>query len=112
MSKSESKTTTDLEKKQAEHCAKYGQPWLGPQTTYSDEIEERFKFLVHNHLGCELRKVTDGANFIHTLGADSLDAIELIMATEKEFGIEISDDEAEKIEIVDDAIKLIRRKSK
>ena len=62
-------------------------------------------------LGVEESKVTDEANFIDDLGADSLDTVELVMAFEEEFGSEISDGEAEKILTVGDAIKFIESKS-
>ncbi len=59
------------------------------------------------HLGVEEDKVTDGASFIDDLGADSLDTVELVMAFEEEFALEIPDDAAEKILTVNDAIKFI-----
>ena len=61
--------------------------------------------------GVDESKVTDEANFIDDLGADSLDTVELVMAFEEEFGSEISDSEAEKILTVGDAIKFIESKS-
>ncbi len=79
-------------------------------TTSTDGIEERFKNLVVQNLGCDPRKVTNCANIIDTLGADSLDAIGIVLDSEEEFGVEIHDDEVEIIETVGDAIKLIRRK--
>jgi acyl carrier protein len=59
------------------------------------------------HLGVEEDKVKDNAHFIDDLGADSLDTVELVMAFEEEFGIEIPDDAAEKIQTVKDAIDYI-----
>ena len=71
------------------------------------DIAERVKKIVVEHLGVEEDKVTDGASFIDDLGADSLDTVELVMAFEEEFALEIPDDAAEKILTVNDAIKFI-----
>ena len=68
---------------------------------------DRVKKIVVEHLGVEEDKVADGASFIDDLGADSLDTVELVMAFEEEFGIEIPDDAAEKILTVKDAIDFI-----
>ena len=70
-------------------------------------IEERVKAIIVNKLGVEPEKVTREATFTNDLGADSLDTVELIMEFEKEFGINIPYEEAEKIETVGDAIKYI-----
>ena len=75
------------------------------------DISSTVKKMVVDHLGVEESKVTDEANFIDDLGADSLDTVELVMAFEEEFGAEISDTEAEKILTVGDAIKFIENKS-
>ena len=75
------------------------------------DISNKVKKMVADHLGLEELKVTDEANFIDDLGADSLDTVELVMAFEEEFGSEISDSEAEKILTVGDAIKFIEGKS-
>ena len=64
----------------------------------------RVKELVVENLGVEAEKVTDAASFVDDLGADSLDTVELVMALEEEFGIEIPDGDAEKINTVGDAI--------
>ena len=64
------------------------------------DIAERVKKIVVEHLGVEEAKVTDNASFIDDLGADSLDTVELVMAFEEEFGCEIPDDAAEKIQTV------------
>ena len=77
----------------------------------SDEVSSKVKKMVADHLGVEESKVTEEANFIDDLGADSLDTVELVMAFEEEFGSEISDSEAEKILTVSDAIKFIESKS-
>ena len=75
------------------------------------DISSKVKKMVSDHLGIDENKVTEEANFIDDLGADSLDTVELVMAFEEEFGSEISDSEAEKILTVGDAIKFIEGKS-
>ena len=75
------------------------------------EVSGKVKKMVADHLGVDETKVTDEANFIDDLGADSLDTVELVMAFEEEFGSEISDSEAEKILTVGDAIKFIESKA-
>lgn len=67
----------------------------------------KVKKIVEDHLGVEAAKIVEGASFIDDLGADSLDTVELIMAFEEEFGIEINDEVADQIITVGDAIKLI-----
>ena len=74
------------------------------------DIAERVKKIVVEHLGVDAAKVTDNASFIDDLGADSLDTVELVMAFEEEFGIEIPDDAAEKIITVKDAVDFINQK--
>ena len=71
------------------------------------DVADRVKKIVVEHLGVEADKVTDDASFIDDLGADSLDTVELVMAFEEAFGVEIPDDAAEKITTVGDAIKYI-----
>ena len=71
------------------------------------DIADRVKKIVVEHLGVEEDKVVESASFIDDLGADSLDTVELVMAFEEEFGVEIPDDAAEKISTVSDAIKYI-----
>ena len=71
------------------------------------DVASKVKKMVADHLGVEELKVTEEANFVDDLGADSLDTVELVMAFEEEFGSEISDSEAEKILTVGDAIKFI-----
>lgn len=73
----------------------------------SNEIFERVQKIIINHLGAEEAKVTEAASFIDDLGADSLDQVELVMAFEEEFGIEIPDEAAEKITTVGSAVKYI-----
>jgi len=71
------------------------------------DVADRVKKIVVDHLGVDEGKVTEGASFIDDLGADSLDTVELVMAFEEEFGVEIPDDAAEKIATVKDAIDYI-----
>jgi len=71
------------------------------------ETADRVKKIVVDTLGVEADKVTEDASFIDDLGADSLDIVELVMAFEEEFGVEIPDDAAEKITTVHDAIAYI-----
>ena len=75
------------------------------------DVAQKVKKMVAEHLGVEEAKITEEANFIDDLGADSLDTVELVMAFEEEFGSEISDSEAEKILTVGDAIKFIESKA-
>tara|TARA_Y100000590_G_C14996997_1_gene742355 strand:- start:41 stop:274 length:234 start_codon:yes stop_codon:yes gene_type:complete len=71
------------------------------------EIESQVKQIVVDHLGIEESKVTSESKFIDDLGADSLDTVELVMAFEEKFGIEIPDDAAETIQTVQNAIDYI-----
>ena len=77
----------------------------------TEDVSTKVKKMVADHLGVEESKVTEEANFIDDLGADSLDTVELVMAFEEEFGSEIADSEAEKILTVGEAIKFIENKS-
>ena len=77
----------------------------------SDDVSGKVRKIVADHLGIDEAKVTEESSFIDDLGADSLDTVELVMAFEEEFGAEISDNEAEKILTVGDAIKFIESKS-
>ncbi len=70
-------------------------------------IEEKVKQIIVEQLGVEETEVTATASFVDDLGADSLDQVELVMALEEEFKLEISDEDAEKIKTVQDAIKYI-----
>ncbi|WP_020675836.1 acyl carrier protein [Geopsychrobacter electrodiphilus] len=74
-------------------------------------IEERVKQIVAEQLGVDEDQVTNGASFMDDLGADSLDTVELVMALEEEFDIEISDEDAEKIQKVQDAVDYISQAS-
>jgi acyl carrier protein len=80
----------------------------GLENTMSDTAE-RVKKIVVEHLNVDADKVTENASFIEDLGADSLDTVELVMAFEEEFGIEIPDDAAESIVTVGDAVKYIEK---
>jgi len=80
----------------------------GFETAMSDTAE-RVKKIVVEHLNVDADKVTESASLIEDLGADSLDAVELVMAFEEEFGIEIPDDAAETIVTVGDAVKFIEK---
>ena len=73
------------------------------------DVAERVKKIVIEHLGVEPEKVVEGANFIEDLGADSLDTVELVMAFEEEFGVEIPDDAAEKIATFGDAVTFLEK---
>tara|TARA_Y100000590_G_C15146065_1_gene798018 strand:- start:279 stop:512 length:234 start_codon:yes stop_codon:yes gene_type:complete len=73
-------------------------------------VEEQVKKIVVDHLGIEESKVTPESKFIDDLGADSLDTVELVMAFEEKFAIEIPDDAAETIQTVKDAIDYIESK--
>ena len=71
-------------------------------------VEEKVKSIIADQLSVDEAQVKPDASFINDLGADSLDTVELIMALEEEFGIEISDDEAEKIQTVQAAVDYIK----
>jgi acyl carrier protein len=73
------------------------------------DVAERVKKIVVEHLSVEADKVTENANFIDDLGADSLDIVELVMAFEEEFNVEIPDDAAETIVTVGDAVKFLEK---
>ena len=77
----------------------------------SATIEEKVKKIIVDQLGVDEVEVTPEAKFIDDLGADSLDTVELVMALEEEFGIEIPDDAAESIQTFGDAVKFITEKS-
>jgi acyl carrier protein len=76
------------------------------------EIADKIKAIVVEHLGVEESKVTPEASFIDDLGADSLDTVELVMAFEEAFNVEIPEDAAEKITTVKDAIEYIEKQGK
>lgn len=73
-------------------------------------VEQKVKEIISNQLGKEIPDIPTGASFIDDLGADSLDVVELIMAMEEEFNVEIPDEDAEKLRTVKDAIDYIQAK--
>ena len=75
------------------------------------ETADRVKKIVVEHLGVDAEKVTEEASFIDDLGADSLDTVELVMAFEEEFSVEIPDDAAETIRTVGDAVSFLEKKA-
>lgn len=77
----------------------------------NDDVAEKVKKIIVEHLGVEETKVVENASFIDDLGADSLDTVELVMAFEEAFGIEIPDEAAEKILTVKDAVDYIKSAS-
>lgn len=72
-------------------------------------VEERVKSIIVEQLGVDAEEVTPEASFVEDLGADSLDTVELIMAFEEEFGVEISDEDAENIRRVKDAVEYVSK---
>ena len=73
--------------------------------------QEKVKQIIADQLGVKKEEVTDNAKFVDDLGADSLDTVELVMALEEEFGVEIPDEDAEKLATVGDALRYIEEKS-
>jgi acyl carrier protein len=78
----------------------------------SNSVEEKVKSIIVEQLGVQADEVKPEASFVDDLGADSLDTVELVMAFEEAFGIEIPDEDAEKIQKVKDAISYIEGKAK
>jgi acyl carrier protein len=74
-------------------------------------VESKIKTIIAEQLGVKPEEVTPNASFVDDLGADSLDTVELIMALEEEFNVEIPDEDAEKMKTVGDAIKYIEEKA-
>ena len=74
-------------------------------------VEEKVKDIIAEELGVEREKLTPEASFMEDLGADSLDTVELVMAFEKEFDIDIPDEEAEKLRTGGDALKYLHEKT-
>jgi acyl carrier protein len=75
----------------------------------ADSIEARVKEIIVNELGVEAEKVTNDASFVEDLGADSLDTVELVMAFEEEFGIDIPDEDAEQMRTVGEAVSYLKK---
>ncbi len=73
-------------------------------------VEEKIKSIIVDQLGVKAEEVTPEASFLDDLGADSLDTVELVMALEEEFGIEIPDEDAEKMTTVQEAVNYINKK--
>ncbi|MGH7719213.1 MAG: acyl carrier protein [Gemmatimonadaceae bacterium] len=74
------------------------------------DLEEKVREIIAKELGVEREKLTDSASFMEDLGADSLDTVELVMEFEKEFNIDIPDEDAEKLRTVGDALNYLRQK--
>ncbi len=77
----------------------------------AEAVSERVKAIIAEQLGVKSEEVTDTASFTEDLGADSLDTVELVMALEEEFGIEIPDEDAEKMTTVGEAVRYIEQKA-
>lgn len=77
----------------------------------ADSAEDKVKEIIINELGVDPDKVTSEASFVEDLGADSLDTVELVMAFEEEFGIDIPDEDAEQMQTVGDAIGYMKERS-
>ena len=75
------------------------------------DVAQKVKSIIAEQLGAKVEDVIDGASFVDDLGADSLDTVELVMALEEEFGIEIPDEDAEKMSNVGEAIRYVEEKS-
>ena len=76
------------------------------------DVETRVKEIIVEQLGVDATEVNPQASFVNDLGADSLDTVELVMALEEEFDVEIPDDQAEKIQTVNQAVEYIKTHSK
>ena len=77
----------------------------------ADSVEAKVKEIIINELGVDPEKVAHEASFVEDLGADSLDTVELVMAFEEEFGVDIPDEDAEKMRTVGDAITYIEQQA-
>jgi acyl carrier protein len=82
------------------------------RTTSMADLEEKVKEIIAKELGVEREKLTNDASFMEDLGADSLDTVELVMEFEKEFNIDIPDEDAEKLRTVGDALNYLQTKVK
>ncbi len=90
----------------------YNPPTYQPQKSYGSEIAAKVRAIVVDKLGVDEAEVTNYASFVNDLGADSLDAVELIMQFEKEFGVTITDDQAEKLVTVGDVITFLEQNAR
>jgi acyl carrier protein len=88
-------------------------PQITPKEKFMSDkpIEEKVKDIIVEQLGVNPEQVTPTASFIEDLGADSLDIVELVMAFEEEFSVEVPDEDAEKLQTVGDVVKYIEEKS-
>jgi acyl carrier protein len=86
-----------------------GPPERSPRRSCMEPVADRVKKIIVDQLGVEEELVTPEASFVDDLGADSLDTVELVMALEEEFGIEIPDEDAEKITRVKEAVEYIEK---
>jgi len=77
----------------------------------SETIEAKVREIIINEFGVEADKVTPEASFVEDLGADSLDTVELVMAFEEEFGLDIPDEDAEQMRTVGDAVRYLSKNS-
>ena len=77
----------------------------------AESVHDRVRAIIAEQLGVKIEEVTDNASFVEDLGADSLDTVELVMALEEEFGIEIPDEDAEKMVTVCDSMRYIDQKT-
>ena len=75
------------------------------------DVGQKVRAIIAEQLGVKPEEVTDSASFVDDLGADSLDTVELVMALEEEFGIEIPDEDAEKMTSVGEAVKYVEEKA-
>ncbi|MEE8185640.1 MAG: acyl carrier protein [Thermodesulfobacteriota bacterium] len=75
-------------------------------------VESKVRKIIIDQLGVSEEEITPEASFVDDLGADSLDTVEMVMAFEEEFGVEIPDEDAEKIRLVQDAVSYIEKKAK
>jgi acyl carrier protein len=75
------------------------------------DVAQKAKAIIAEQLGVKIEEVTDTASFVNDLGADSLDTVELVMALEEEFGIEIPDEDAEKMTNVGEAVRYVEEKA-
>jgi acyl carrier protein len=83
----------------------------GGKINMTEDIEAKVKSIIAETLGVDMQEITPQASFVNDLGADSLDTVELVMALEEQFGIEIPDEDAEKIQTVGQVLDYIKNKT-